>query len=83
MGLLWRASLTRETWNVGWILSGLGSHSLTATGLTTFSMKKGPINQGASFLFSIHRGRSVVENHIFCPTRCCGAVVQHLLAHLS
>lgn len=48
-------------WNVGCIQRGLGRRRRTATVLTTLEMGKGPTNRSASFLFSIRRGRLVVE----------------------
>ncbi len=62
-----RASLTLETWKVGWTLMDWG-FSLTAAGLTLFSISKGPMSLGASFLDSTQRGRSQVDSHTFWPT---------------
>lgn len=45
-----------------------GSLSLTAAGLTIFSMVKRPINRGANFLDSTRKGRSRVDSHTFWPT---------------
>ena len=60
-----RNGLTLETWNVGWTLMDRGSLSLTATGLTTLLMTKGPTNLGANFLDSTRSGRSLVDSQTF------------------
>ncbi len=57
-----RTGLTLDTWKVGCTLMDRGSLSLTATGLMTFSMAKGPTNLGANLLDSTCRGRLRVES---------------------
>lgn len=48
--VLSETGLICKTWNVGWILIELGSRSLSADGLMSLVIGKGPIKQGAIFL---------------------------------
>ena len=61
--------MTRETWNVGWILRERGSRRVTAARLMTLMMGKGPMNLEASLRDSTLSGRSRVESQTFWPIR--------------
>lgn len=60
-GLL-QTGLTLDTWNIRCTFMEQGSMSWTATRFTNLWILKGLINLGASFLDSVRRERSWVDN---------------------
>lgn len=56
------------TYKVGWTLRVSGSFNLTAEGLIILTIGNGPIYLEDSFLDSVLRGRSLVDNQTLSPT---------------
>ncbi len=72
--------LSRETWNLGWILYCEGSSSSYVTGLTWWMMGKVPLNLGLSFLQGSLSQMSLVESYTRCPGWKVGVVALRTFA---